>query len=80
MVRCRRGALILSSSLHFRTKIIWHLFVALTEEQERIQKKTFTNWINTYLAKVGAEFKVDVVICVINDVRCFSDGIFVESP
>lgn len=24
-----------------------------TEEQERVQKKTFTNWINSYLSKVS---------------------------
>nr|CDS27008.2 nesprin 1 [Hymenolepis microstoma] len=27
------------------------LVIELTDEQERIQKKTFTNWVNTYLAK-----------------------------
>lgn len=25
-----------------------------TEEQERVQKKTFTNWINSYLSKVSS--------------------------
>lgn len=27
-----------------------------TEEQERVQKKTFVNWINSYLSKVWQEF------------------------
>lgn len=26
---------------------------SLTDEQERVQKKTFVNWINSYLSKVS---------------------------
>jgi len=29
------------------------LSIFFTEEQERVQKKTFTNWINSYLLKVS---------------------------
>lgn len=31
-------------------------FSPLTVEQEQIQKKTFTNWVNAQLAKVGLNF------------------------
>lgn len=27
-------------------------FVFVADEQERVQKKTFVNWINSYLSKV----------------------------
>jgi len=29
------------------------MFTRVADEQERVQKKTFVNWINSYLAKVG---------------------------
>lgn len=29
------------------------LSFTFTDEQERVQKKTFVNWINSYLAKVS---------------------------
>jgi len=31
----------------------------ITDEQERVQKKTFTNWINSYLRKVSVLLSID---------------------
>lgn len=42
------------------------LFVSITEEQERVQKKTFVNWINSYLSKVRNlkfEMKIKIISC-----------------
>lgn len=29
-----------------------YFFLCVSDEQERVQKKTFVNWINSYLSKV----------------------------
>lgn len=36
-----------------------------TDEQERVQKKTFTNWMNTYLKQVTDKAVVVVVLAVV---------------
>lgn len=50
-----------------------------TDEQERVQKKTFVNWINSYLSKVSSIIYVThmlliIIVCVIidldNDMIC----------
>ena len=33
--------------------IVMWIFLSSSDEQERVQKKTFTNWMNTYLKQVG---------------------------
>ncbi|KAL5965769.1 Nesprin-1 [Taenia solium] len=44
--------------------------VELTEEQERIQKKTFTNWINAYLAKaVPPDYVRDLFVDIRDGVK-----------
>lgn len=41
-------------SLYFK---ISQKHIHFTEEQERVQKKTFVNWINSYLSKVHFQIK-----------------------
>ena len=37
----------------FYLKFFFKNYFFFAEEQERVQKKTFTNWINSYLSKVS---------------------------
>lgn len=36
-----------------------------TDEQERVQKKTFTNWMNTYLKQVTDKAVVVIVLAIV---------------
>lgn len=59
-VRCVFESLEISSRIRMRmlhknlTEFCLFFFLnEFTEEQERVQKKTFVNWINSYLSKVS---------------------------
>ncbi|KAM7539973.1 hypothetical protein Aperf_G00000041104 [Anoplocephala perfoliata] len=44
--------------------------IELTDEQERIQKKTFTNWVNIYLAKaIPADYVRDLFVDIRDGVK-----------
>lgn len=39
-----------NTSVLFETKKTLETFIVLLDEQERVQKKTFTKWVNIYLS------------------------------
>jgi nesprin-1 len=54
-----------------------HRVRVIADEQERVQKKTFVNWINSYLSKVNIGTTVTLfhrLMPFVSQFACFVDG------